>query len=187
MAGVDSLLTVGPYGIDEWLASNALGVMFRGYDPVLERPVTIKIVRRELTKSAAAPGWLDSFKRKARTGSQLFHPNITAVLDYGEEDEMPFVVMEVVDGYGLDRLLKTSGTLPPKRALGIISQVLNALEFAHKNTIFHLTIMPSIIFVGREDRIKVADFGVAQADASEFAVLDDMSVTSGYAAPEQLA
>jgi serine/threonine-protein kinase len=187
MAGVDSLLTVSRYGIDEWLASNALGVMFRGYDPVLERAVTIEIVRRELTKGAAAPDLLDRFKRKARAGGQLFHPNITAVLDYGEEDEMPFVVMEVVDGYSLDRLLKTSGALPPERALGIISQVLSALEFSHKNAIFHLKIMPSIIFVGAEDRIKVTDFGIAQIDASEFGVFDEMSATLGYAAPEQLA
>src|SRR5215472_18505309 len=187
MAGVDSLLTVGRYGIDEWLASNALGVIFRGYDPILERPVTIKIVRRELTKGTAAPGWLDRFKRKACAGSQLFHPNITTILDYGEEDEMPVVAMEVVDGYSLDRLLKTSGALPPNRALRIILQVLSALEFSHKNAISHLNITPSIIFVGAEDRIKVADFGIAQIDAAEFAVPDDMSATLGYAAPEQLA
>src|ERR1700737_649534 len=99
MTGGDSLLTVGRYGIDEWLASYAMGVMFRGHDPVLDRAVAIKIVRRKLTKSDAAVGWLERFKRKARAGSRLFHPNVSAILDYGEEDEMPFVVTEFVDGY----------------------------------------------------------------------------------------
>jgi serine/threonine protein kinase len=187
MAGVDSLLTVGRYGLDEWLASDDLGVMFRGYDPVLERAVAIKIVRRELTKSPTAAGWLDRFKRKARAGGRLFHPNITAILDYGEEDEMPFVIMELVEGYSLDRLLKTSGTLAPKRALRIISQVLSALEFSHKSAIFHLNLKPSIIFVGEDDRIKVADFGIAQTDVSEFVGLGEVLGTPGYMAPEQLA
>src|SRR5438445_1560866 len=161
MTGVDSLLTVGRYGIDEWLASEAMGVMFRGHDPVLDRPVAIKIVRRELTKSNAAASRLERFKRRARAGSRLFHPNVSAILDYGEEDEMPFVVSEFVDGYRLDRLIKTSGALTPKRAVPIILQVLNALEFSHQNAIFHLSIIPSIVFVQRDDKVKFADFGVA--------------------------
>src|SRR6266480_1657511 len=186
MTGVDSLLTVGRYGIDEWLASDAMGVMFRGHDPVLDRPVAIKIVRRELTKSNAG-GWLECFRRRARAGSRLFHPNISAILDYGEEDEMPFVVSEFVDGYRLDRLIKTSGALTPKRAVPIILQVLNALEFSHQNAIFHLSIKPSIVFVQRDDKVKFADFGVAQIDASEFTAVGEILGTPAYMAPEQLA
>ena len=187
MMGVDSLLTVGRYGIDEWLASDAMGVMFRGHDPVLDRPVAIKIVRRELTKSNAAAGWLERFKRKARAGSRLFHPNILAILDYGDEDEMPFIVTEFVNGYSLDRLIKTSGSLAPERAVTIISQILSALEFSHENTIFHLDIKPSVVFVPGDDKVKVADFGVAQIDASEFAAVAETLGTAAYMAPEQLA
>jgi eukaryotic-like serine/threonine-protein kinase len=186
MTGVDSLLTVGRYGIDEWLASDEMGVMFRGHDPVLDRPVAIKIVRRELTKSNAATGWLERFKRKARTGSRLFHPNILAILDYGEEDEMPFIVTEFVDGYSLDRLIKTSGSLAPKLAVTIISQVLSALEFSHENAIFHLNINPFVVFVPGGDKVKVADFGVARTDASEFTGVAEILGTPAYMAPEQL-
>src|SRR5262245_881718 len=103
--------------------------MFRGRDPAIERPVAIKIVRRELTKGSSAAGWLDRFKRKARAGGQLFHPNILAVLDYGEEDEMPFVVTECATGHSLDALAGTSCPLPPRRATAIVLQVLKALEF----------------------------------------------------------
>jgi serine/threonine protein kinase len=187
MTGVDSLLTVGRYGIDEWLASDAMGVMFRGRDPVIERPVAIKIVRRELTKGSAAAGWLDRFKRKARAGGQLFHPNILTLLDYGEEDEMPFVVMECAHGHSLDVLAKKSGPLAPKRATAIILQVLSALEFSHDNGILHLDLRPSVVFIQSDDKVKIADFGIAQTEAAELAESGDFSGAPTHLAPEQLA
>src|SRR5438874_2613729 len=151
MHGVGSMLTVGRYGINQWVASDAMGVMFRGRDPVIERPVAIKIVRRELTKGSTASGWLDRFKRKARAGGQLFHPNILTVLDYGEEDQMPFVVTECAAGPSLDALARTSHPLVPRRATAIVLQVLRALEFSHDNGILHLNLRPSVVFVQSGD------------------------------------
>jgi eukaryotic-like serine/threonine-protein kinase len=187
MTGADTLLTVGRYGIDEWLASDAAALMFRGHDPLIERPVAIKIVRRELTKGSIAAGWRERFKRKARAGGRLFHPNIATILDYGEEDEMPFVVMEYVDGQSLDRVLKTSGPLPPGRAVAIFCQVLNALGFSHENGVFHLGIRPANVFVQADDKVKVADFGIAKIDASDFTAVADILGTPAYMAPEQSA
>jgi serine/threonine-protein kinase len=177
---VDSVLTVGRYGIDEWLASGAMGVVFRGYDPILDRPVAIKILRRELAKGNAGEGWRDRFRRRARAGSRLFHPNITTTLDFAEDHEIPFIAMEYVDGSRLDRLLKISGRFAPQRAAAMILQVLDALKYSHEMGVVHLDLKPSVLLVLANDRVKVTKFGTALADASDFASVGDV-------APEQLA
>jgi serine/threonine-protein kinase len=177
---VDSVLTVGRYGIDEWLASGAMGVVFRGYDPILDRPVAIKILRRELAKGRAAEGWRDRFRRRARAGGRLFHPNIATTLDFAEDHEIPFIAMEYVDGSRLDRLLKISGRFGPQRAAAMILQVLDALQYSHEMGVVHLDLKPSVLLVLANDRVKVTKFGSVLADASDFA-------SAGDVAPEQLA
>src|SRR5947209_8375280 len=121
---MDSVLTVGRYSLDEWLASGAMGVVFRGYDPVLDRPVAIKILRRELATGGAGEEWRERFRRRARAGGRLFHPNITATLDFGEDHEVPFIAMQYVEGSRLDQLLHTSGRLPPQRAVALVLRIL---------------------------------------------------------------
>ena len=184
---MDSVLTVGRYGIDEWLASGAMGVVFRGYDPILDRPVAIKILRRELAKGTAAEGWRDRFRRRARAGGRLFHPNITTTLDFAEDHEIPFIAMEYVDGSRLDRLLKISGRFAPQRAAAMILQVLDALKYSHEMGVVHLDLKPSVLLVLANDRVKVTKFGTALADASDLASADEISESAPCTAPEQLA
>jgi serine/threonine protein kinase len=184
---VDSVLTVGRYGLDEWLASGAMGVVFRGYDPILDRPVAIKILRRELAKGSAAEGWRDRFRRRARAGGRLFHPNIATTLDFAEDHEIPFIAMEYVDGSRLDRLLKISGRFGPQRAAAMILQVLDALKYSHEMGVVHLDLKPSVLLVLANDRVKVTKFGTALADASDLASAGDISESAPCLAPEQLA
>jgi eukaryotic-like serine/threonine-protein kinase len=183
---VDSVLTVGRYGVDEWLASGTMDVVFRGYDPVLDRAVAIKSLRRELAKGNAAEGWNDRFRRRARAAGRLFHPNISTILDFGEDHGIPFVATEYVDGSRLDRLLKTSGRLAPRRAVSIMVQILDALKYSHENGVLHLDIKPSIVVVLANDQVKIADFGAILTDVPEPAAAGDISGSSPYAAPEQL-
>jgi len=184
---VDSVLTVGRYGIDEWLASGAMGVVFRGYDPILDRLVAIKILRRELAKGSAAEGWRDRFRRRARAGGRLFHPNIATTLDFAEDHEIPFIAMEYVDGSRLDRLLKISGRFGPQRAAAMILQVLDALKYSHEMGVVHLDLKPSVLLVLANDRVKVTKFGTALADASDLASAGETSESAPCVAPEQLA
>jgi hypothetical protein len=177
MTGVDSVLSVGRYGIEEYLASGATGVIFRGYDPVLQRPVAIKMLRRELAK-----GWNEQFKARARAAGQLFHPNIVATLDLGEDHDTPYRVSECVDGHSLARLLETSGPLAPQRAIFMINQVLEALRYSHESGILHLDIKPSSVLVLADDRIKLADFGTSPSDA----IQPVRRVATTSLAPEQL-
>src|SRR5262249_1716392 len=113
--------------------------------------------------------------------------NIDAIWDFGGDIVMPFLVMESVGGPSLDQVIKSSGPLPPVRSAGIIAQVLSALGFAHENGIVHRDVKPSNIMVLGNDQVKVADFGIARIDASEFTIVGDLLGTPAYMAPEQLS
>jgi eukaryotic-like serine/threonine-protein kinase len=178
--------TVGRYRIEQWLASGAMGEVYRAYDPVIGRPVAIKIIRRELLGGSGAGQWLERFKREARAAGQRFHPNIVTMLDYGEEGEAPYLAMEFVDGPSLASLLQTSGPLPPERAAAIITQVRSGLGFAHERGIIHRDIKPSNILVPANGTVKIADFGIARTDSSDLTVVGDVLGTPAYVAPEQL-
>jgi serine/threonine-protein kinase len=164
-----------------------MGEVYRGYDPVIDRPVAIKVVRTELAAGSGSDQWLQRFRREARAAGRRFHPNIVAILDFGEDEGMPFLAMEYVDGRSLDAILKTSGPLDPERSVAIINQVLNALGFAHQNGIVHRDVKPSNIMVLSNGEVKVADFGIARIDASEFTIVGDLLGTPAYMAPEQFA
>jgi len=184
---VDQIRTVGRYRIDEWLASGAMGEVYRGFDPVIDRPVAIKIVRRELSAGTKAQDWLERFRREARAAGRRFHPNIVTILDYGEEGARPFLVMEFVDGQSLDALLRSSGVLAPGNAATIIIQLLSALGFSHENGVVHRDIKPSNVLIRENQQVKLADFGIARIDDSELTMVGDILGTPAYMAPEQLA
>jgi eukaryotic-like serine/threonine-protein kinase len=182
---VKTVQSIGRYRVDGLLGTGAMGEVYRAYDPVIDRPVAIKVVRTELAAGSGSEQWLQRFRREARAAGRRFHPNIVAILDFGEDDGMPFLAMEYVDGRSLDAFLKTSGPLDPARSVAIITQVLSALGFAHQNGIVHRDVKPSNIMVLNSGEVKVADFGIARIDASEFTIVGDLLGTPAYMAPEQ--
>jgi serine/threonine protein kinase len=184
---VDSALSIGRYGIDEWLASGAAGVVFRGYDRALDRPVAIKILRRELAKGNSAEGWQERFRRRARAAARLFHPNIPIILDFAEDHEIPFITMEYIDGLRLDRLLEISGRFAPDRAASVMFQVLDALQYSHDIGVVHLGLKPSAIFVLPSSQVKVADFGFTLGNVGAETDARECLAATSCMAPEQLA
>jgi len=184
---MDTGLSVGRYGIDEWLASGTAGVVFRGYDRALDRPVAIKILRRELAKGNAAAEWQERFRRRARVAARLFHPNIPTVFDFAEDQEIPFIAMEYIDGLRLDRLLETSGRFAADRAAALMFQVLDALQYSHENGVVHLVLSSSVIFALPGSQVKVSDFGFTLGNFAEETDLRECTVATPYMAPEQLA
>ena len=179
--------TIGRYRIDVPLGTGAMGEVYRAYDPIIDRPVAIKVVRPELIAGGSSEQWLQRFRREARAAGRRFHPNLIAVLDFGDDNGVPFLAMEYVDGQSLDAVIKASGPLEPSRGVPMITQVLSALGFIHKNGIVHRDVKPSNIMVLEDDQIKVADFGIARIDASEFTIVGDLLGTPAYMAPEQFA
>jgi eukaryotic-like serine/threonine-protein kinase len=183
---MDTISKIGRYRIDGWLASGAMGDVYRGFDPVINRPVAIKILRRELARGGDAEIWLQRFRREARAAGHRSHPNIVTILDFGEEDGAPFLAMEYIDGKGLDQLLKEIGRFPHGRGVPVVLQILDAVGFAHTHGVIHRDIKPSNILVTDGGQVKVADFGIAHVDASELTITGDVLGTPSYMSPEQL-
>jgi serine/threonine protein kinase len=179
--------TIGRYRVEGLVGTGAMGEVYRAYDPVIDRAVAIKVLRPELIAGTGSEQWLQRFRREARAAGRRFHPNIVAIWDFGDDDGTPFLAMEFVDGRSLDDLIKSSGPFEPSRSVGIIAQVLSALGFAHENGIVHRDVKPSNIMVLQNGDIKVADFGIARIDASEFTIVGDLLGTPAYMAPEQLS
>jgi eukaryotic-like serine/threonine-protein kinase len=182
-----TIKTIGRYRVEKLLGSGAMGEVYRAYDPVIDRLVAIKVLRPELIAGSGSEHLLQRFRREARAAGRRFHPNIVAIWDFDDDDGMPFLAMEYVEGRSLDEVIRSSGPLVPSRSVAIITQVLSALGFAHKNGIVHRDIKPSNIMVLPNDEVKVADFGIARIDASDFTIVGDLLGTPAYMAPEQLS
>jgi len=184
---MNTVRSIGRYRIEALLGTGAMGEVYRAHDPAIDRLVAIKVVRPELVAGSGGAQLLERFRREARAAGRRFHPNIVAIWDFGDDNGTPFLVMELVDGQSLDQLIKSCGSLEPRRSVAIITQVLSALGFAHASGIVHRDIKPSNIMVLPGEQVKVADFGIARLEASEFTIVGDLLGTPAYMAPEQLS
>lgn len=182
----------GQYVIGSVLGQGAMGLVFRGTQRGLEKVVAIKVMHLEGMHTRE---WRDRFEREATAVSKILHPGITQVLDFGIEGNMPFLVMEFVDGKELTDVLAQEGPMPPARALQIIRQLASALEEAHRNGIVHRDIKPQNLRLmrytpGGQVFLKVLDFGIAKqlGDAPDKGHLTATGAVMGtpmYMAPEQ--
>ena len=184
---MNTVRSIGRYRIEALLGTGAMGEVYRAHDPAIDRLVAIKVVRPELVAGSGGAQLLERFRREARAAGRRFHPNIVAIWDFGDDNGTPFLVMELVEGQSLDQLIKSCGSLEPRRSVAIITQVLSALGFAHASGIVHRDIKPSNIMVLPGEQVKVADFGIARLETSEFTIVGDLLGTPAYMAPEQLS
>jgi len=132
-------------------------------DDILGRPVAVKVLLPHL---AVDQSFLERFRREAIAAARLAHPNVVATFDTGVDDGVAYIVMELVHGRTLHQLLAAQGALTPHRAVGIAVQVAAALEYAHQHGVVHRDVKPANILVDNDDRVKVADFGIAKAAAA---------------------
>jgi eukaryotic-like serine/threonine-protein kinase len=151
--------SLGLYIVEEALGRGGMGVVYRGVHSRLDRAVAIKELAPELTRQ---PEFRNRFFAEARTQARLQHPNIVTVYDLIEDRGEFFIVMEHVDGRPLDNLLhSTQGhRLEPGQAIGLFSQVLMALDYAHSEAVIHRDIKPSNILVTAGGKVKLMDFGI---------------------------
>jgi len=182
MADVGRVLG-GRYALVELIGQGGMATIYRGRDTKLGRDVAIKILRGEYGSDAS---FLARFQREAQAAAQLNHPNVVAVFDYGQDPVGPYIVMELVTGGDLAGALRERGPLPPTVAASIAQQVADAIDAAHARGIVHRDIKPSNVLLSTGGRVKVADFGIAQAFTD--AQLTMTGVTMGsvhYFSPEQ--
>ena len=157
---------------DVWLAE----------DQELGRRVAVKILHE---RYASDEQFVERFRREATHAAGLSHPNIVSIYDRGEADGSYFIVMEYVEGRTLKELIVTRGPCPVPVAISYTRQVLAALRYAHRNGIIHRDIKPHNVIVDHEGRVKVADFGIARAGASQMTEAGSIIGTAQYLSPEQ--
>ncbi len=161
-----------------------MATVYRGTDAFLRRQVALKVL---LSQFVGDGEFVGRFRREARAAASLSHPNIVAVYDVGQDgDDCHFIVQEFVDGRTLKERIAEEGPLPVREALEITEQVLRALGQAHAAGIVHRDVKPQNVLLTRDGRVKVTDFGIAQAEAGATAHSGAIVGTAHYAAPEQV-
>lgn len=175
-------MQVGRYQILETLGAGAQGRVVRGFDPLIDRPVAIKLLSPELARGEARTRFL----REARVVGKLSHPFIITLHDMGIEESTstPYLVMELVEGQSLEKIL-TSGSVPFPTACAWAAQVATALNTAHKRSIIHGDIKPANILITTESRTKLTDFGMARLSSHENGSTSLLG-TPAYWCPEQI-
>ncbi len=176
------LTQVGKFKIVGKLGQGAMGEVFRALDPVLGREVAIKVVTGKLSEDEGAR---DRFQREARAAAQLNHPNIVTVYDFGDEQGMAYMAMELLEGQDLRELLAKGTLTRLDEKVAIMEQILDGLAFAHANGVVHRDLKPGNVHVLPYGQIKVMDFGLARRTADDAASTGVIRGTPYYMAPEQ--
>jgi serine/threonine protein kinase len=183
---------IGRYKIEKKLGAGAFGTVYKAKDPELGRYVAIKTIRLEglAASQASLDDLLVRFKREATVAAGLGHPNIVRIFDIGSLPGNSFLVLEFIDGVGLDSVIKGSGKMSVERAAAIGLQVAEALDYAWtKEKLGHRDIKPANIMVEPGDRVKVTDFGIAKLMTGD--TVDNLTATGSllgtpsYMSPEQ--
>jgi serine/threonine-protein kinase len=182
---MDNPSSIGKYQIQGVLGQGGMGVVYRAFDPAIHRPVAIKTV----TKSALDPTDLQyaltRFRHEARAVGRLTHPRIAAIYDYGEDLEIAYIVMELVNGQSLFHHMQNQAKFGLKEVGEMIRQLLDGLGYAHELGVVHRDIKPSNILINDDGRLKLTDFGIARIDSSTLTQVGEIMGSPGYMSPEQ--
>ncbi|WP_420852018.1 Stk1 family PASTA domain-containing Ser/Thr kinase [Pelotomaculum isophthalicicum] len=171
------------YEIMEQLGGGGMAIVYKGRDTILNRLVTIKVLRPEFTSDE---DFVKRFRREAQAIASLSHPNIVSIYDVGRVDAVDYLVMEYVEGDNLKNLIRLHGPLTPVRAAQIARQISEALEHAHENDIVHRDVKPQNVLITRDGRAKLTDFGIARgATAATLTQTDTIMGSVHYLSPEQ--
>src|SRR6478752_1036287 len=171
------------YRLDHRIASGGMADVWAGTDSVLQREVAVKIMRPDADHERL---FALRFRDEAVHSAALMHTNIATVFDYGEDQGLAFLVMELVSGEPLSAVLNQRGPLAPAEVRSIMGQAALALGVAHEARVVHRDIKPANIMVREDGLVKLTDFGIARAlDASGHTQHGEMIGTPNYISPEQ--
>ncbi len=179
---------LGRYQVIEPLGTGAMGSVFRGWDPKLQRPVALKTVRldREGFEAGRRKQLLETLLREAVTLARLSHPCVVPIYDVEDSPEGAFIAMGLVEGVNLETLLWRKGRLSPSQAVPLGAAIARALEAAHANGVVHRDIKPANVLLGWDGSILVSDFGIAELLAAAGEGGKMIVGTPGYVPPETL-
>ena len=174
---------IGKYEVLDTLGRGGMGVVYRAIDPRIGRLVAIKMITGDYAKD---PDYLNRFYREARSTGTLQHVNIVTVYDLGDQDGVPYLVMEYLEGEPLDKIIASRRDLSLPDRLDIIIQACNGLQYAHQHGVVHRDIKPGNIMVLKDGNVKLVDFGIARLGNSSMTATGQMIGTISYMSPEQI-
>ncbi len=178
----DGLVVGDRYLLRSRIASGGMGDVWEAFDEVLHRVVAVKVMRPSADEGAFAV----RFKAEARHAARLGHPNIAALYDYGEHEDLAFLVMELVVGETLSAVLRREGRLPAGRVRELIGQAALALATAHDAGVIHRDVKPANFIIRPDGTLKLTDFGISRAlDGSGQTRTGEVMGTPFYLSPEQ--
>jgi eukaryotic-like serine/threonine-protein kinase len=172
----------GRYLIKDRIGSGGMADVYCAEDSQLGRDVALKVLHRRFARDRE---FVERFRREASAAAGLQHPNVVSVFDRGEHDGTYYIAMENLHGRTLKELIREEAPLPQLRAIAIAEQILQAAGFAHRRGVIHRDFKPHNVIVGAEDALKVTDFGIARAGASEMTETGSIMGTAQYLSPEQ--
>lgn len=181
---------IGRYEILEELGQGAMGTVYRAKDPAMDRIVAVKTIRAVALSGPQAGEYRERFYREAHAAGKLAHPGIVSVFDVGEQDDVPYLVMEYISGQTLSEVARVAQRFTLRRVAEIGQQLAEALAYAHQNGVVHRDIKPAnILITSREvygvERPKIMDFGVAKLGAAQITTTGQMLGTPAFMPPEQ--
>jgi len=173
----------GRYRLEARIGAGGMSTVYRAVDETLERDVAVKLMNREV---ASDSDLLERFRREARAVAQLSHPHVVGVIDAGEDDGRPYIVLEYVEGETLKERIRRLGRLPIAEAVAYAIEIARALGAAHARHIIHRDVKPQNVLIDEEGSAKVTDFGIARTLEEEGLTADGRVLgTTDYVSPEQ--
>jgi eukaryotic-like serine/threonine-protein kinase len=173
----------GRYRLESKLGSGGMSTVYLALDEVLDRPVAIKLLHREISEEADQ---LERFRREARAAARLSHPNLVSVIDAGEDEGRPYIVFEYIEGRTLKRRIQDEGGLPIDESVAYAIEIGRGLTAAHARKLVHRDVKPQNVLIDPDGRAKVTDFGIARSLESEgLTATGRVLGTTDYVSPEQ--
>ena len=176
---------IGKYQIQGMLGQGGMGVVYRAFDPAIHRPVAVKTIIKSALDPADLQYALTRFRHEAQAVGRLTHPRIAAIYDYGEDVDLAYIVMELVNGQSLFHHIQNQARFGLKEIGEMIRQLLDGLGYAHSLGVIHRDIKPSNILINDDGRLKLTDFGIARIDSSTLTQVGEIMGSPGYMSPEQ--
>ena len=182
---METLEALGKYEIKRQLGRGAMGTVYEGWDPIIARRVAIKTVRLPDASDPETEEALARFRREAQAAGRLTHPNIVGVFDYGETNDLAYIVMEYVDGPPLKDVLDKHERFVLADIVRIMEDLLGGLQFSHERGVVHRDIKPANVMLTTAGQAKIADFGIARIESSSMTQAGTVLGTPAYMSPEQ--
>jgi serine/threonine-protein kinase len=184
MSTPQKLEKIGRYQVLERVGKGGMGVLYRGFDPVLDREVAIKLMHADFSEDTEQ--MRPRFYREARAAAKLNHRNIVTIFEFAEESNVPYIVMEFLKGTPLGARMTSQPPLTIDDKLNVVAQLCDGLSYAHEQGVVHRDVKPDNVFILEDGSVKLLDFGIAKLQTSTLTRQGDVLGSASYMSPEQV-